>query len=43
LLKNYLLTHIIEGKKAGEKRREDKEEDVSSCWMTFREGKVTGN
>jgi hypothetical protein len=44
LCKNCLLTHVIEVKT--EERievREDKEEDVSSYWMTLRKQEGTGN
>jgi len=33
---NCLLKHVVEGKPEGEKWRGDKEEDVSSYWMTLR-------
>jgi hypothetical protein len=37
LHRNCLLKHVIEGEREGRnKRHEDEEEDVSSCWMTLR-------
>jgi hypothetical protein len=41
LRRNCLLKHIIEGKI--ERRTEDKEEDVSSYWITLRKREDTGN
>ena len=43
LLRSGLLEHIIEGKTKGGKWREDKEEEVSSYWMTLKKRGDTGN
>ena len=44
LRRNGLLEHIIEEETGnGNKSREDKEEEVSSYWMTLRKGNNIGN
>jgi hypothetical protein len=42
LHRNCLLNHITEGKMEG-KNRSDREEDISSYWMTLRKREDTGN
>ena len=42
--RNCLLKHIITGKiQGGAERREEKEGDVSSCWMTLKKREDIGN
>jgi len=43
LRRNHLLKHVIQGKKEGQLRREDEEEDVTSYYVTWRKRKDTGN